>query len=197
LDGCRLPDLNNKFIMGVTDVGDIGQSGGNSSHSHVVDTDHGHPGGTTSYVGSHTHSVDLPAFVGGSETGYSGAHNHKWATYWVDASGQNAWASFDSTGFGEVIYIWTNGIDGEGTGIFPFAESHDYVGYSHTFWTDKRGNHAHSYSLNHDHAPVGTSGAGGHSHSFSVASTGALEKATSGAAHLPPYYSLLKIMRIR
>jgi hypothetical protein len=183
--------------MGVTGAGDIGQSGGNSSHSHVVDIDHGHPGGTTSYLGSHTHSVDLPAFDGGSQTEYSGEHNHVWADYFVDSGGKNIWVSCDSGSGLETVYEWTNGIDGEGTGIFPFAEGYDYIGYSHTFWTDKHGYHAHSYSLDHDHAPVGTSANGGHSHSFSVAPTGTLEKTTSEVAHLPPYYGLLKIMRIR
>ena len=200
LDGYRLPDLSSKFIMGVTSVGDIGQSGGNSRHSHVVNIDHGHPGAITSYAGAHTHSVDLPAYGGLAaerETDPGGLHNHQWAAYWVDASGQNAWASFNSTGSMEVIYIWNNGINGEGTGIFPLAEGHDNNGYFHEFYTGADGEHSHGYSLNHDHPPVGTSAAGDHAHSFSVAPTGTLEKTTSEVSHLPPYYGLLKIMRIR
>lgn len=91
LDGETLPNLNDRFIRGVTNPSNIGTSGGIETHSHTVDLPwhnhsiaHDHANASTTYrsgecryskslfgeclTEGHSHNVDIPAYSGVSST---------------------------------------------------------------------------------------------------------------------------------
>jgi hypothetical protein len=144
----KLPDLTNRFVLGVTDPGQIGSTGGSDTHSHAINHDHPAVNATTSN---------------------SGAHNHLWSRY---VRGDRDWYTFDQNGNQFRPIDWSDGINNEGSGIYPLAR--DDAG-SLNNWTDPRGAHNHTVSVD----LANYSGNSG----------------TSG--HLPPYVGLLKIIRIK
>jgi len=69
-NGQNIPDLTKKFVRGVTDVNDVGQTGGSTMHNHAItDPDHQHGS-----AGSHTHLTDTKE--GHSHTTSLESHNH-------------------------------------------------------------------------------------------------------------------------
>ncbi len=228
-----LPNLTNKFIMGVTDLSSIDTSGGDNAHDHIVDIDHNHdsvnsdPGGShnhsvdppgvdTSPESSHKHTVDIPRFTLPyvKWTSYAGMHNHIWAEYFVTPKGDNQWTSFDSSSVPNLLIFYKNGIGRSGKGTFPLALTYDYNNYEKSLYTDKSSNHQHPYDLVHDH-PTFNSDPPNSSHRHSVNIEAVTsdytsshvhivdlpilveDKTSSNSLNLPPYYGLLKIMRIK
>ncbi len=94
LDGKNVPNLKDKFVRGVTDPANIGQSGGSDD-------------------------LDLPDYTGsGTTSEYS--HRHKWVNYW---SSTKKWTSYSETGTTVTIVDWESGIDNSGTGQYPLSRS--------------------------------------------------------------------------
>jgi len=101
LNGKTLPNLTDRFVRGVTDVNQIGTTGGAASHNHSINHDHAAQGFTTSSNGSHKHL-------------WSRQVNNDW---WI----------YDSAGNG-YFYDWGDGMDTAGSGTYPlsYAGTHDY-----------------------------------------------------------------------
>ena len=226
LNGRNLPDLTNRFILGVSSTNQIGTQGGSETHDHSYDIDHNHalvhtgssgnhrhstdpPSMTTSSSGSHYHGVDIPSYSATSSTQYAGSHNHKWAEFYRNPNdGKEQWITYNSNGSSRLTTLWENGIGNEGSGHYPLSEY-----YNHSFYTLSGGNHSHDYSLSHNHPSVNSSSSGTHSHAFDFPAlyssyTGihthlvdlpefTSQKLTQSVNHLPPYFGLLKIMRIK
>jgi len=226
LNGISVPDLRDKFILGVSNVNDIGVVGGQTNHAHNVDINHDHavsftsasgihshdidpPIQQTSTSGLHSHSVDIPNYTASLSTEYAGSHNHEWSWLYTDSANHRQWGTYLSDGTPELIYLWNNGIGNEGEGCYPLCASLDNYHY-----TKKGGVHQHTYHINHDHPAVSSSSSGNHSHSVDIATftsgnsglhehsfdlppLGSQIVSTENESNLPPYYGLLKIMRIK
>jgi hypothetical protein len=166
LNGVVLPNLTSLFIVGVTNVNNIGITGGSSAHSHIVDINHDHPSVNSSSSGSYTgNTVSVPD------------HNHRWA--W----GYNGdWQSWRSSGAGELMIVWGDGFGNEGSGIYAIGST---SGDSGQWYTEKDGGHYHQFSVP------------SHFHSVDIPALGTSNKTTTTVSNVPPYYGLLKLMRIR
>lgn len=228
LFGKTLPNLTNRFILGVTNVSNIGMLGGKSDHDHSVNIDHDHgavgsssvgshnhsvnpPVVNTNSTGSHSHSVDVPNYSSIKTSNIGGVHKHKWVTFRGANNSIYSWDSIDT--YRELI-DWGNGLGSEGDGIWPIAI--DYFGFTWdwSLYTDKHNGHNHTVPIDHNHPAVGSSSAGSHSHgvdipnigttsvvshshSVNLQSLGTQNKTTTNESSFPPYYGMLKIMRIR
>ena len=191
-----LPNLAKTFIMGVTDVSEIGASGGASSHGHKVDVNHTHGTINTYYSGLHGHNIDVPAFNYTGYSNYAGSHNHTWLRFQVNPDGKKLHVAFNSNGTEYINTLWSNGIDNAGSGNYPFAQ-HGSTVSTRNFYTKWNGNHRHQQSLAHNHGAFTSASSGNHYHRLYVPSLGTLYKGSTTASSLPPYYGLLKIMRIK
>ncbi len=80
---------------------------------------------------SHSHSYDPPS----STTSTGGGHDHIWSS--MD---DGVWTAGD----GQQMMAWTNGLDGDGTGIYPIAVQSKDV---RDFETNRTGEHSHSFNL--------------------------------------------------
>jgi len=181
-DGENVPNLTDTFIRGVTNVGNVGNTAGVSTHSHAIGS-HVH---TTSSAGSHTHDVD-PSVM---DTSFEfDVHRHVWSIL----TSQETWTTFGADGesFNQMI-DWTNGIHNDGSGIFPIAKSctnNNCPGEA--FYTENSNTgHSHSFDVpntpttsggNHNHGNTGSSGSGN----------------TSSEGNEPPWFGLVKIIRIK
>jgi hypothetical protein len=117
LNGQTLPNLNGRFIRGVTDPNSIGGAGGAANHTHSIDHNHGGFGLTTSTNGN---------------------HNHMWAYQ----SG-NSWYSYNSAGGSWLVREHPgNGIGWEGEGLYPLAHTG-----SANYYTTNNGNHNHTATV--------------------------------------------------
>jgi hypothetical protein len=161
--GARVPDLRNVFVRGVGTLDEIGAQGGAESHSHLVDPP------------AHDHAVSLahdhPAYdVGG------GSHIHRWAHF----NGSD-WFAANAGGTLTQMSGWDNGIDQEGSGIYPLVSDNSAP---RDFYTESSG-HTHTVDLP------------GYSAQVTSAPHDPPEMPTTSATSLPPYTGLLKIIRIR
>jgi len=175
-DGENVPDLTDTFIHGVTNVGNVGTTGGSSSHSHTVNP----PSTPSQSAGSHTHTVDPDNINLPFEE-----HNHRWGK--IDSDEKVI--TFDSAGGFITIQDWTDGIGNEGQGYFPFALfcSGNECPFATNFFT-QNDRHTHSIDI-----PQFNSGSdGSHSHSVNIGSF-----STGIRNHEPPWYGLVKIIRIK
>ncbi len=75
-------------------------------------------------------------FVGG--TGGERGHNHRWSEF--NYLNEKKWETFDSEGAYVDLYDWTNGLDGDGTGIYPLAPHASDVNSEKMYYT-KRESH--------------------------------------------------------
>ncbi len=187
-NGETLPDFRDKFVRGVSVVGNVGEMGGTTSHTHTsnISTEiisagsHTHtvnPSNTgTSTAGSHTHTVN-PSNTGTT----SDTHNHRWSSF---DTGED-WRSYDSNGNRIEVMDWTGGIHGDGSGIYPFAVN--WESSSTRYYYTNNNEHSHSVDI----ASTTSSSAGNHSHD---ASSSAFIEDTS---HEPTYVGLIKIIRIK
>jgi len=165
----NIPDLNGRYLKGT--VGAAGVTGGLSSHDHNVD-----PSGfsTASNGGSHNHNVPFQT----AETELN-IHNHQWSAFTSDLE----WNTFNSFGNPSSLIDWTNGIDNEGTGIFPIATTFPVAD---DFYTT---NDIHS----HDVRIFGQTLAGGiHSHFVDVPPT-----SSSNAGNDPLFMNMVMIIRAK
>ena len=121
LNGQTLPDLRDKFVRGVSALGEIGQTG----------TD------TTSL------RVTSPSF---STENNEITHHHVWAMYKTD-SNTKQWITWE-LGQEWPLTSWSNGIGNEGTGYYPLTEDFGASGRDARFETDSRTiTHDHEISL--------------------------------------------------
>lgn len=164
--GSFVPDLVNTFVMGVTNINAIGQSGGSTTHTHSVD------------LPEHTHSVNLAHKHANQTftTTSNGSHSHIWASTAAD----RIWVSGDGT----AMMDWGDGMDSDGAGQYPLANKEDQYG---SFYTSSSGVHTHSVTvaLNTYNATVNSTNYDPDPVSSTVES------------NLPPYFGLLKIVRIK
>jgi len=182
-DGENVPDLTDTFIRGVTNVGNVGNTGGASSHVHFMQN-HAH---ITFNDGAHSHSVN-PSLASTGLT--DSVHNHEWAQ--IDAL--ERWRTWESNGFTvQTIVEWNNGMDTVGAGHFPLSRScKDNNCVFDSFWTkDTSINHKHNYDV--PNTPTTT--AGDHNHGFTGAPDG--DPNTGSAGNEPPFFGLVKIIRIK
>ena len=176
LNGVTLPDLTHQFIRGVTDPAEIGTAGGAADHQHTVDiTAH-----------NHTMAIDHDHPEQSLSIAYSGDHYH-------DVSINHTHGSFNTQSTG--------------------THSHGYqVGGNYASGTDfalsPTGNHYHLVTMpTHSESKRSTS-TGYHTHSGildlaahietkTASSYGPESLSSSTEANLPPYYGLLRLMRIK
>jgi hypothetical protein len=147
----HLPDLRSKFVRGAASPSEVGVAGGSAAHSHTL----------------------APAPVNTSDVAES-EHRHQWASF---AKSSNKWST--QSGNEEVALVsWGNGLDSEGSGIYPLAFTASTLAdvpdtvYLTTTQQDGRTVHHHEVSF-----PPGT--------------------ATASSQNEPPYVMLLKILRIK
>lgn len=95
LNGKTLPNLNKRFVRGVTDINDMGASGGINTHTHAID---------------HNHAAISP------DTDQGGLHNHAWAR-WNDYQ----WYSYNINGtYGQ--FTWWSGMEDTGNSdVYPLT----------------------------------------------------------------------------
>ncbi len=79
--------------------------------------------------------------VGEAISSATGSHNHAWASI-TFAGSDVQWTSFDAAGNAILVFNWTNGIDEEGSGIYPLS-AHP----NETFYTNLAGYHSHTLNL--------------------------------------------------
>jgi len=182
-DGENVPLLTNRFIRGVTNVGNVGDTGGASSHSHGLIHTH-----APNSVAGHTHDVDPPSEPTSSD---DVLHNHIWA--FMDVEEQ--WTTLDDTKplpFNRIMVDWTNGIGNAGDGFFPIGiscSSNNCLNESfHT--TVARTNHSHDVDL----SSTTTTASAAHDHGTSQ---GPNPLNTSNNPSEPPWFGLVKIIRIK
>jgi hypothetical protein len=146
-----LPDLRSKFVRGAAALNEIGATGGLASHSHGVNM----PTFTTSQVAE-------------------GSHRHQWAKF---DRATNKWTSF--SGNSEIVLVdWGDGLDSEGSGVWPLG-----------FDEENRGSGTYPIYLN-----TGTQGGiEVHRHNVEVSGNFLIETSPNE----PPYVMLLKIVRIK
>ena len=122
-----IPNLADRFIRGVTDPANIGDSGGIDSHAHTYSVDHDHASQNTTDAGE---------------------HNHMWSYFTANEN----WRTYDSNGVNFEMINWTDGIDkSAGAGLYPIGLNS--TGSTRYYYTDDENNHSHSLDLpNHDEA---------------------------------------------
>ena len=101
------------------------------------------------------------------QTSANGTHNHIWSRIEFG----NTWHSYNSSAEDITISNWGNGLGAEGQGHFPL-EPKDEI-FNDSFFTTIEGQHIHDVDLSGISTTSGTS------------------------EHLPPYWGLLKLCRIR
>jgi len=134
LNGKTLPNLANRFIMGVTNVNNIGTSGGSDTHGHTVDINHDHGAISSSSAGAYT-----------GNTASFNDHTHQW----IYEQNDGDWISWNWDGSGEIMHIWDNGIHNDGSGFYPIGTS----GSNRGWYTEMSGAHQHQFSVgSHTHS---------------------------------------------
>jgi hypothetical protein len=181
-DGHVLPDLTNRFVLGVVPE-DVGAQGGSASHGHSVSVasagSHNHSGstssagshahsGSTSTAGSHVHGLNART----GSVAYGGATPGKHSYHVLDDN--RGWGSSEQ-------HLQTDG----GASSQEGQHRHSLGGSTYS-----AGSHGHS---------VSTSSTGSHAHSFSTSTKGSHAHSASAASstQLQPYVGLLMIMRVR
>lgn len=84
---------------------------------------------------THTHVVSGDTFT----TSSSGGHRHLWAES-TESNGELIWTSGD----GQTMMVWGNGIDNDGSGFYPIAVDREQ---SRSFRTDSVSDHAHNVEI--------------------------------------------------
>jgi len=232
-NGKAVPDLTDTFVRGVTDVNNIGDTGGALTHSHTTDLNHDHATGSflSSLNGSHSHNTNInhnhpnsSSVSGGSHNhSVSLAHNHASTTSTSDSHNHVSF-SFNtvtdswSAGNGSVVVDWGDGMDSAGTGNMPISLSGgsvskslytssdlhnhnvDLPNYSANVTSSTATSHAHNIDLPALGAThISSTTTGGHSHSTNVdlPALGVANSTSSNGENLPPYYGLLKLIKIK
>ncbi|NIS62611.1 MAG: hypothetical protein GTO13_18475 [Proteobacteria bacterium] len=146
-----LPDLRSIFVRGAAALNEIGTRGGSASHQHALNV----PAITTSQVAESD-------------------HNHMWAMF---NRSTNTWKTF--SGSTEVVLVdWGDGIDSEGSGVWPlgFDEENRPSGTGWYYLTTGK-----------------QSGIQVHHHNVEFSGDITMENSPNE----PPYVMLLKIVRIK
>jgi len=127
--------------------------------------------GTTGGSESHNHTVNIDHNHASVNSSTTGEHLHIWSYY---TGSSKKWYTANSSGSWIDMMDWGDGMDADGNGQYPLQAASGSTTYY--FYTRKAGNHYHSVNL---------------------PSLGATNRTSSTISNLPPYYGLLKIMRIR
>jgi len=173
-DGETLPDLNgdNRFLRGSSSSG---STGGAATHTHTGGShSHSFSDSFTTSSDSHTHTVS----VSGS-TSSAGAHSHTLSGNTGDCDDTHDFVTSVS-GPGVTSVNSAGGADN--------SHAHPQIGSTSTY-----SNHYHTFS------DTATTGSDTHSHTGSVSGTTGAggTGTTSSASTLPPYYSVVWIIRIK
>ena len=183
-NGENLPDLTDKFVRGTTSVGNVGNTGGTLSHSHT----HDHASQDTSKAGNHQHTVNPPPII------VSDSHNHVWTRYTGDDSRiWRAWNSDGATTFEMINWPNNAGLTSTSSGEsstspgrpLPSADGDDSV----NFYTEDT-----DVVLFVNIPPFNSEVGGGTTHTHSVDLP---SKTSTTAGSEPPYFVLVKIIRIK
>jgi hypothetical protein len=180
--GHNVPDLSSVFIMGVTDPDGIGLTGGSPDHQHTVDLE------------DHSHNVPLDHDHGMVNPATSTAPNH---VHIVSLTHDHApYVSVAAGGHAHDLQLST-------VGLYTWGSSY--------YWstsTEAVGDHVHTVDLPAYVGQVSSQGAGTHNHTVPVdlptyidtvgtLPAGGGAQVTSAGSSLPPYFGLLKLMRIK
>ncbi len=177
------------------------------NHLHSVDP----PGENTGEGGAHNHTVDPPL----TET-TEDAHQHQWATF----TPSGTWNTWKQGGSLLTLGDWDNGIGNSGSGKYPLfrdrlpsgTEGYRTSIYRHkhsvniaSFSSSSGGGHSHFFNQsafnssttgNHLHnldiSSFSSSSTGNHTHNVDIS---AFDFKT--ASHIPEYYGLLKLIKIK
>ncbi len=186
-------DLNDRFIIGTSVVGDVGNTGGSSDsslpeHSHTT---------TTNTVPSHVHTANHN-HTGGvgsvADHKHTASHNHA-ATFKGTTLPNHDHSMNIKIGNGGASGLVHTNTAGSASSIRSGAASGGTPSgtvsvATKTFSTGNKGGHTHTLSINTRTFNTGTSGA--HTHTVTIAKAGV---AASGK-NLPPYKKLMYIERI-
>ena len=180
-DGENVPNLSDTFIRGVTNVGDVGNSGGSVDHFHT----HDHSTDVTSNSASHQHTIDSLLFL--QTLTDNASHDHVWSTFIPPV-----WRTFDGSG-GPMIIMKDlgDGMHTDGAGYFPVGIDCPTPPCSigPFFHTSEAGtSHKHTYTI----PGHSTNSDGIHSHNFDLDT-----KDSDLKNHEPPWFGLVKIIRIK
>lgn len=197
-------DLSNRFVRGVADLEDPGNTGGSVSHSHTFsDT----ISSSTSEVGGHTHSyTEVPAHTHpvGAFTGTLaavGSHTHTMDPGSVSSSSAGA---HSHTFPQNASYGTLTGRLGRAGGTSADRGINSAGAHTHTLNfgglpSDSPVNHTHTVIINQFNsgstgvATAYTQSAGGHKHALADYTA---EGDTSAGSHLPPYFKVAYIMAV-
>ncbi|MCP4566884.1 MAG: hypothetical protein GY841_04805 [FCB group bacterium] len=176
LNGHTLPDLTQLFVKGITDVNDIGVTGGSVDHQHTIDNpehdhdvvvDHDHPNMeiSLSSSGNHSHSISMNHAHGYFLSAMAGSHTHG-----VQSGGPFA---------GGTNYSMDTEPDHQHGISIP--------AYYNSTSTSSGGSHTHTASFD---LPAFNA-----TNATSLSSPGTMPSTIE--SNLPPYIGLLKLMRIK
>ena len=110
LDGQTLPNLVDKFVLGIATPDQIGTAGGSANHMHNVDITHSH-----------------------------GEHSHVWSNYiGIDQLRHGYWRSYDSVGREVRILDRDEQVGIDADGDQPYGITRTRTQNSDNFYTDRR-----------------------------------------------------------
>ena len=192
-DGKAVPNLTDTFVRGVTDVNNIGQSGGSINHSHTTDINHDHASENvlTSNAGSHNHVTNINHNHASSFSASTGSHNHSVSighdhpSVSTNSDTHNHVSfSFDTAtniwrdGLGGIVTDWADGMDSLGSGDMPISVKDTTT--SKSLFTN---NDTHSHSVNLPSVSItkASSTSGSHSHNVDLPALGTTNIQSSSA----------------
>lgn len=173
LVGEMLPDLRDKFVLGTATTGEVGDTGGNNSHTHNVNASNT----STTSDGTHVHSVNPP----NTESTSDGIHLHV----------GNTFGTFGTNSVTNCLLLACTNVadDTHGHNV-----NHNPAG-GHTHNTDIAAfTSANSISHTHtvDIGAFDSASSGDHTHTVDIPST-----TTTTDSTVPEHVVLLKIVRIK
>ncbi len=210
-NGLTIPNLLDGFVKGVTDTSLIGTEE-TGIHSHNFDP----PNVTLGSAGAHSHSLNFSVNLNyegnhihtipeGEILTSSYGHRHRWSAFYLDdkifpVPDEYEWYDGDFT----YMMTWVDGMDSEGSDYFTLGVDADILGggTQKNFYTEWD-YHAHSLygTVNsgggHDHPNINVSpvvsNTGAHTHDLNIPSQ--VSDIIDDLS--PPYYGLVKIIKIK
>ena len=201
LNGVTLPDLRQKFVRGAETTGDVGNTGGVTSHEHSVNP----PNTVTTVDGVHEHSVNPPNTV----TTLDGTHAHSVdpPNTYTNSEGQHSHADLTGT-TGSTVSDTEKVMDCKKLGTFNLnCKTVADNSHSHSISLEIQSSGLHTHRVNIDR--FDSASAGDHTHNVDMA---AFDSASAGdhthnvdmaafdsapVDNLPPFVDLVKIIRIK
>ena len=190
LVGEMLPDLRDKFVLGTATTGEVGDTGGNNSHTHNVNASNT----STTSDGTHVHSVNPP----NTESTSDGIHAH-------DVNPPNTESTSDGIHLHVGNTFGTFGTNSVTNCLLLACTNVADDTHGHNVNHNPAGGHTHNTdiaaftsanSISHTHTvDIGafdSASSGDHTHTVDIPST-----TTTTDSTVPEHVVLLKIVRIK